>query len=152
MIYGHLKNTDSESQFYAPALQKGLVYLKNTDLQSLSTGKHLIDGENLFAVVSDYTTEKKDRRRAEAHKKYIDIQYIHSGKEVLGCSFLTAENRVLENRLEADDVIFYDAKQETDILLTPGCYAIVFPDDIHRPGCTAGNAASVRKVVVKIKI
>jgi biofilm protein TabA len=153
MIYGLLKNIEAECSFYSTALQKGLTYLKNTNLQDLSPGKHLIDGETLFAVVSDYTTEPKEMRRPEGHEKYIDIQYVASGEEILGCSFATPESTVSEDKLKTDDVVFYNTvENETDIKLTAGAYAIVFPQDIHRPGCTNLTNLQVRKIVVKIKI
>ena len=153
MIYGLLKNIETEGSFYSIDLQKGLSYLANTNLQNLSPGKHLIDGEELFAVVSDYTTEPKEMRRPEGHEKYIDIQYVASGEEILGCSFATPGNKVSEDNLKTSDVVFYSTvENETDIKLTAGAYAIVFPQDIHRPGCSNLTNLQLRKIVVKIKI
>jgi YhcH/YjgK/YiaL family protein len=39
-----------------------------------------------------------------------------------------------------------------DLILTPGRYVIVFPQDVHRPGCRCGEGDRVKKVVVKIRV
>lgn len=153
MIYGHINYLEQELGAYSAVIKQGLEYLKNTDIAKLDSGKHVIDGDNIFAVVSDYVPEPKDQRRAEAHKKYIDIQYVHSGEEFIGCSFLSPKNEVLEDLLAEKDVIFYKTTfDEIDVKLTAGSYAVIFPDDVHRPGCSTGFNAGVRKVVLKIKL
>ena len=151
MIFGELKNLDLEGRALSPALQKALRYLQTTDFAGLAPGKYEIDGKKIFAAVSDNETKPKAERRPEAHKKYIDIQYLSSGKEMIGCSFLTDQNEVLEDRLAEKDVIFYkNVVDEIDCELHPGVYAVLFPGDIHRPGCAIGTSSQVRKVVVKI--
>ncbi len=150
---GHIKNLEQEQSGFSAMIRKGLAYLKNTDLANLESGKHVIDGDIMFAAVSDYVPKPRAERRAEAHVKYIDIQYIDSGEEFIGCSFLSDKNEVLEDRLVEKDVIFYkNTVDEMDVKLTAGSYVIVFPDDIHRPGCSTGSTANVRKVVLKIKL
>lgn len=153
MIYGQLKNFEQEKVAFSPALQKGLLYLKNTDFSTLSVGRHDIDGDTMFALVSEYATEPKKDRKPEAHKRYIDIQYLASGEEMIGCSLLSSEYEVLQDELELKDLIFYnEVKQEVDMLLKPGVYAVLFPSDVHRPCCMVSSAARVKKVVIKIAV
>ncbi len=153
MIYGQLKNFEQEKIAFSPALQKGLLYLKNTDLSTLSVGRHDIDGDTIFALVSEYATEPKKDRKPEAHQRYIDIQYLASGEEMIGCSLLSSEYEVLQDELEQKDLIFYnEVKQEVDMLLKPGVYAVLFPNDVHRPCCMVSSAARVKKVVIKIAV
>ena len=153
MIYGQLKNFEQEKVAFSPALQKGLLYLKNTDFSTVSVGRHDIDGDTMFALVSEYTTEPKKDRKPEAHKRYIDIQYLASGEEMIGCSLLSSEYEVLQDELELKDLIFYnEVKQEVDMLLKPGVYAVLFPSDVHRPCCMVSSAKKVKKVVIKIAV
>ncbi len=153
MIYGELKNLDSELKAFSPALQKALRYLQTTDFAELAPGNYEIDGKKIYAAVSDNETKPKAERRPEAHVKYIDIQYLASGKEIIGCSFLTDRNEVLEDELAEKDVIFYkNVVGEIDCELHPGVYAILFPGDVHRPGCAVSTSSRVRKVVVKIAV
>lgn len=39
---------------------------------------------------------------------------------------------------------------EPMLLMTPGTYAVFFPEDVHRPFCQAGEPAGIKKIVVKI--
>ena len=43
-----------------------------------------IDGEKVFALVQKYETVVMDVPKFETHKKYIDVQYIVSGEEIIG--------------------------------------------------------------------
>ncbi|MDR1950918.1 MAG: YhcH/YjgK/YiaL family protein, partial [Bacteroidales bacterium] len=40
-----------------PHFKTAFDFLKKTDLKTLPVGKHVIDGENVFAVVSEYETK-----------------------------------------------------------------------------------------------
>ncbi|MCC5463813.1 YhcH/YjgK/YiaL family protein [Pelosinus baikalensis] len=153
MIYGQLKNFEQEKAALSPALQRGLLYLINTDLSSLPVGRHDIEGDTIFASVSEYETEPKEKRKPEAHQKYIDIQYVVSGEEMIGCSPLSPEYEVLQDELTLRDLIFYQGvQQEVELLLKPGIYAVLFPNDVHRPNCTLHSATKVKKVVLKIAL
>ena len=153
MIYGQLKNLDEEKASLSSILQKGLLYLKNTDLMSLSVGRHDIDGDHIFVLVSEYRPEPKKDRRPEAHQKYIDIQCLASGEEMIGCSFLATEYEITEDEQVKKDIVFYkEVRQEIDIVLEPGMYAIFFPNDVHRPCCISKSVEPVKKVVMKIAI
>jgi YhcH/YjgK/YiaL family protein len=44
----------------------------------------------------------------------------------------------------------FPAASETDIVLTAGMYAVLFPGEIHRPQCNYKGETTVRKVVVKV--
>ena len=50
-------------------------------------GKHAIDGDNLFYLISEDTTEPQAARRAEYHARYLDIQIVLRGSE--GMTFST---------------------------------------------------------------
>lgn len=81
----------------------------------------------------------------------MDIQYIVSGVERMGYVPYTGKETVLEDP-EGKDVTFYqNLEGETFVDVAAGCYCIFFSNDIHRPGCAAGEPGSVRKAVVKMK-
>jgi biofilm protein TabA len=153
MILGHIDNVAKETEWYSQSLQKGFQYLQSTDFSQLEDGKHCIDGINMFAIISRYKPEPKEQRRPEAHQKYIDIQYIISGEEIIAYSHLTATATVVEDLLAEKDVIFFSNRgNEIDITVSPGMYAVFFPWDIHRPNCMSQPDLAVRKVVLKIKM
>lgn len=154
MIVGYLSNVKNEMQLYPKAIQKGLEFLLSTDVTGLALGKHEIEGSQIYVSVAEYETEPKEKRRLEAHVKYIDIQYIHTGEEMIGCGPLDEASGVTEDRLDEKDVIFYkQVARETEVTLTAGMFAVYFPWDVHRPNCRAGaEACKVRKMVIKVAV
>ncbi|MHC1761921.1 MAG: YhcH/YjgK/YiaL family protein [Negativicutes bacterium] len=153
MITGHLAHWDKEKHLYAPAIQKAITWLQINDLAALPTGRQEIDGEKLYALVSEYSTEPKEKRRAEAHRKYVDVQYIVKGTEIVGYSPMQEGLEVLEDKLVEKDAIFYkNPPGEVELILETGMFAVLFPWEVHRPNCLRGEAAPVRKVVLKINM
>lgn len=153
MILGHIKNLKQEKGVLPKALQQGLEYLATADLAKMEPGKYEIAGSDIFVSLSEYTTALKAGKKPETHVKYIDIQFIVSGTEVIGYGDLAAGLTVTEDKLAEKDVVFYGAVPgESDLLLGAGMYAIFFPWDVHRPGCAAGEPAAVRKAIVKVKV
>ena len=51
--------------------------------ENLDNGRYDIKGDKLFALVQSYETKDINECKLESHKKYIDIQYIQKGTEVM---------------------------------------------------------------------
>ena len=153
MIFGSIQNLERDRITLPNALLRGLDYLRDTDFSKLPAGKYDIEGTGMVALVQDNLTAPRVERKAEAHRKYIDIQYVLSGTEIIGYGLANSANEVLDDKLEEKDAIFFrNIKQEIDLILTGGMYAIFFPTDVHRPGCVHGEPSQVRKVVVKVLV
>lgn len=151
MIFGKLDSLSKDKSYLPKALVKGLDYLQQTDFSKVAVGKYEIEGSSIYALVQEYQTAPKAEKKAEAHGKYIDIQYIAQGKEVIGFAPFSPESEVKENLLDQKDAIYYNSvKGEMDLMMSDGMYAIFFPEEIHRPGCNYEAGGQVRKVVVKI--
>lgn len=151
MYLSHIATLDRDAANLPEDIQRGLKFLAETDIVALPAGRVDIDGNRLFALIQDYETVPKAGKRPESHARYIDIQFVANGREVIGYAPLSGGNPVAEDLLESRDVQFFDTvADETDLVLGTGAYAIFHPTDIHRPGCAAGAPAKVRKVVVKI--
>ncbi len=137
---------------YAPIserLAKGLRLLKTTDFSALPDGKYEVEGSALFYTVSSYQSKEKNDR-PEAHRKYIDIQYLISGEEMIGVAPLSE----MEEEISANpdgDIWFYRG-QVTNVRIGNGRFAVLFPQDAHAPGIAVNDPAPVRKVVVKVLI
>ena len=130
-------------------LAKGFEFIINTDLTAIESGKYEIDNDDIFAIVQEYDTKEEHDCVLEGHHKYIDIQYVIQGVEIMGFTPLTNQVAVEEN-LEKD-YTFY--KGETSMLrVEEGMFTLFFPEDLHRPGVKAGQISKVKKVVVKVKI
>lgn len=151
MIFGKLDSLSKEKVNLAKVLVKGLDFLQRTDFSKMAVGKYEIEGNSIFALVQEYQTAPKTEKKAEAHAKYIDIQYICQGNEVIGFAPANEQNEVKEDLLDQKDAIFYKTVQgEMDLILSNGMYAVFFPNEVHRPGCNFEGGGQVRKVVVKI--
>ena len=153
MIYGQIKNINTEKAMFSDKLQKGLDFIQSNNFSKLAVGRYEIDGNNIYATVADYETEPKGHKLPEAHRRYIDIQYVAAGEEYIGCSFLSDTNELLDDYNQEKDLVLYkNAINEIDIKLQSEVYTILFPSDVHRPGCAISLPGKVRKVVVKIKV
>nr|WP_321457140.1 YhcH/YjgK/YiaL family protein [uncultured Cohaesibacter sp.] len=153
MIYGTLENLSLDEANLPGNILEGLRFIAKSDILSLSLGRHEIDGDRIFALVQEYEPKKKEDAKPEAHKRYIDIQYVAKGKELIGIAPLTKTQKMSEDLLAEKDVCFFSSVEDESMLsLSAGSYAVVYPWDIHRPGCSAGDASEVRKVVVKIAL
>ena len=150
MITDKIKNIDLYCSL-SDRISKAIKFLKETDFTNLEPQKINIDGENIFAILAEYQTKDIQNCKLEAHRKYIDIQYIISGSELIGYAPLNGQT-VIEEYNEDKDVIFFDG-ETSSIKLDAGMFAVFFPEDLHKPCIqTAGNSESVQKIVVKIAV
>jgi YhcH/YjgK/YiaL family protein len=128
---------------------KAFAYIMGTDLTNVESGKYEIDDGDVYALVQEYETKDRSEGKLEGHRKYIDVQYIISGTELIGITSLT--NQVPVSQSEEDDYALYECDSDF-IRLDQGKFAIFFPDDLHMPGISVNQASRIRKVVVKVRI
>lgn len=140
------------SQLYAclsEKIAKAFAYINETDLSSIATGKYEIDKDDIFALVQEYDTKNRSECKLEGHIRYIDVQYIISGLELIGVKPLIDQLPVTKN--DEDDYAFYDGDPDF-IRLDTGMFAIFFPEDLHMPCIKFNQISRVKKVVVKVRI
>jgi YhcH/YjgK/YiaL family protein len=131
---------------------KAFNFLKSNDLSGLELKRYDIDGNNLYAPVSEYLTKNEEEARYEAHQKYIDIQYVVSGKELIGVAPISQKKDVLEPYDATKDIEFMTVTGGENRIATPDRFFIFFPEDAHRPGLKDTENSPVRKIVVKVKV
>src|SRR4051812_18832496 len=121
MIVSNATNWDREKSVYPQAINRGLDYIRATDFNGLSLGKHEIEGELMFALLQEPTTKSWEQQRPESHRSFIDIQYLIEGEEVIRVQPLTSDAVASEEAFETRDVAFYENLQkESSLLLQPG--------------------------------
>lgn len=132
--------------------KEAFQFLRTTDLTALPLGRTGIKGDELFLNVQEYHTMSFNECKFEAHDQYFDIQYVVSGKEQFG--YVSRTNLVTDTPYdEINDLIFFkDPQSYGSILLQEGDFAIVPPEDAHKPRCIDGESCKVRKIVVKVKL
>ena len=148
MIFDTRKNVDNYKGL--GRVYDALKFLSETDFSKIDLGRYELDGDNIFYMVQSYDTDP-DKTISEAHKKYIDIQYMVEGEEIIGVADISEDKELTEAK-EENDVWFYNCKTEP-LVLSTGKYMVLYPNDLHCPGvATNGTALTCRKVVVKVKV
>jgi biofilm protein TabA len=146
MIADRLANRSVDDRVPA-RVRQALEYLRTTDMAAIPPGRHELDGDRLFALVQEYTTRPADECVWEAHRKYIDIQYVVRGAERIG-HHARAQAVEREPYDPVRDVALFEPGASY-VTVTAGGFAIFGPEDVHSPGVALGDPATVRKVVVK---
>ena len=148
MIFDTLQNVDNYKGL--GRVYTALKFLAETDFSAINLGRYELDGDNIFYMVQSYDTDP-DKTISEAHRKYIDIQYMVEGEEIIGVADISSDKELTEAK-EENDVWFYNCKTEP-LVLSAGKYMVLYPNDLHCPGvATNGTALTCRKVVVKVRV
>ena len=112
----------------------------------------LSDGGEIYANIDEYTTKPLENCRFEAHRKYIDIQLLLMGEEVIETAF-TGELEIAEPYDADRDVMFLkDTDDKTVLHLKKGYFALFYPTDAHKPQIAINAIDNVKKVVVKMAV
>jgi len=152
MIFDRLENCWRYEALHAH-FAAAFAFLKKATEEQLPVGRYELDGENLFAMVQEYQTLAADKSRMEGHRRYIDIQYLIRGNEKIEVIPLSKGTPTVPYSEERDVGFFEDAESPVSLPIGAGEYAILWPEDLHKPGMMQGNAPTlVKKVVVKIRI
>nr|WP_312291711.1 YhcH/YjgK/YiaL family protein [Clostridium chromiireducens] len=130
--------------------EKAFKYLRGQNLKELAVGKYEIEGEKIFAMIQEYTTEREEQKNWESHEKYIDIQLIVDGQEVMGFAPVSCLEIKEDFRMDKDLIFYNETTNGANIKFKSGDYAIFFPEDGHKPGCALNECSKVKKVVVKV--
>lgn len=131
---------------------KAFNFLKSNDLATLEIKRYDIDDDNLYAPVSEYLTKNEEDAKFEAHRKYIDIQYVISGSEQMSVAPVSMKKDIITPYDPEKDIEFMTVDQFNSFKATPERFFIFFPSDIHRPSVKVGENSQVRKIVVKVKV
>lgn len=150
MIVANIKDVWVENyKALHPRFEAAFCALKKLIADNAEVGKYEIDGQNIYAMVQEYETKPVAEKKFEIHKDYIDIQYIISGKEVMGNESLDKLTPMGEYKPDAQ--LFYMNDGYDKIFLSDGEFAIFFPEEPHAPGGAVDDKPSaVKKIVVKV--
>lgn len=129
---------------------KALEYLARTHFAGMAPGRYDLDGNNMYALVQQYETRPRDKGLWEAHRRYIDVQYVAAGSETMGYAPLDTMTVSRAYAPENDCVLLSGGG---DFLTArAGTFAVFFPEDVHMPCLVKDAPGTVRKVVVKVAV
>jgi len=149
MIYDKIENLERYKGL--PDIYEGLVFLKNAT-DDIETGKHHINNA-VVANVSEVTTATTNPLDYEVHKEHLDIHFPLNGEErILVCPIENLE-QYSEYKVDSDAVFYKNpSTKPVEITVGKGYFAVLFPNDGHKPLLCVGKPEKIKKVVVKIKI
>ena len=150
MILDNIKNAETYYNLSA-RIQTAFEYLKQTDLKALECGKHSICGDDIYISVQEYNTKPLEEGKWEAHRQYIDIQFMIKGSEDMGCTDVEPLIPVTEYD-EEKDLIFFKNAEGNFFEVRENCFAIFFPQDAHMPCLSVDKSTLIKKAIVKIRL
>jgi biofilm protein TabA len=146
--------TVNEKAFYAAWQQHperwkaAFNFLAGQDLMTITPGKYPIIGDEVFASVTEAPSRNKEDVKWESHKKYIDLQYIIRGKEIIGVADVANAKITVPY---TPDAMNYEVEGKY-YLTNQSTFFLFFPQDAHRPTIKAEGFDVVKKVVIKIML
>lgn len=150
MLKGNLKECAQVCQHNSD-FQTAMDYLKQLK-KFPELGEHEIDGNRIYASAQEYDTIPLNEIPWEFHQKYVDIQYIYSGRETVGVTD-AAQFDDSSYDAERDIALSHEDIQGEKVELLAGEFVILFPKDAHRPcGNYRDSPEQVQKLVVKVRI
>lgn len=132
-----------------PGFALGFKFLARTDLATLEGGRHEIDGDRVFALINRDPGRGHSGARLEAHRKYIDIQFLVVGSEEIGWRPTGECTSLTDPYIDERDIMFFGDAPWGWIPLPVGKFMIFYPADAHAPLASTGdNVKAVIKVAV----
>lgn len=147
MIFDTLENIKNYKEL--GKVYTALKFLSETDFTKMELGRYELQDDDIFYMVQRYDTDP-EKTVSEAHKKYIDIQFMVDGEEIIGVAPISCEKTETEAKPE-NDVWFYECKTEP-LTLIKNSFMVLYPNDLHCPGVAVDKPLSCLKVVVKVKV
>ena len=147
MIIDSLKNIAQYKMI--PELSRVIDDIMQGDWIRFPLGKTEMDGEHLFVYMQEYDSKEAKEVKGESHRRYIDLQCVISGEEIIGYQVLEGQ-KVLEE-IPEKDIVFYLNTGMTKLRMKAGMFAVFFPGEIHAPCQISGQSERVRKAVFKIE-
>ncbi|MDR1828749.1 MAG: YhcH/YjgK/YiaL family protein [Methylobacteriaceae bacterium] len=154
MYFGNIKQLSEVDKAYPKAVAKLLKVFAGLDPAKLENKRYDVEGDSIFYIVSEGTTKPAAENRPEAHKRYLDVQFLLEGAEGIGLAIDEGQFAITEDLFADKDIAFY-AKENADefmIVARPGSFTVLYPTDIHRPMCAVGAPGKVRKIVGKVAV
>ena len=135
-----------------PAFEQAFGFLEKSMQQTPAPGRYEIDGDRIYAMVQTYVTHPVEDVPWEAHRRYIDIQFMLSGRERIGCADVKAMRNPEAYSPDKDAQLAGSVADSAYLPMTRGAFVILYPQDAHQPACRDGEASEVIKIVVKVLV
>ena len=131
-----------------PRLDAVLDRLNEEFLSTVGHETMKLDGDALYVTRFTYDTLPLEDTFFEAHKRYLDVHLMMEGEERVEL----ASPAGLELFEHKDDFYAFRGTAEQSLILRPGSFLVVFPEDAHRIKIAVNDSETVSKVVIKVLV
>lgn len=108
--------------------------------------------DDTFAIEQSYNTRNSEESLFESHIKYVDMQLLVLGEEIIEVAHIDTLEMDSEYNKE-DDYGLYKASFSSKILMQEGDLSLLFPKDGHMPGIQSNSGRQrVFKTVCKVPV
>ena len=150
MVWETIANLDKHD-LRNEKFKAALAFLQRKDLADLPLGNfELCPG--VVVQVQSYCTEPAAQIDFETHDRHFDIHYIIEGLEGIGV--VDRKGLTPKGTYDPDKDMAYwnEPKDSSMLILHPGEYTILAPEDAHKPHCAVGAPCQMRKIVIKVEV
>ncbi|MDR3256447.1 MAG: YhcH/YjgK/YiaL family protein [Endomicrobium sp.] len=145
MITDDLENINFYSNINN-AIKEALEFIK-VNISCSSKEQRYEINNNMYSVVETSKPKKSSNQKLEIHRKYIDVQYIIDGYDVIGWKSLSNCKKIYKNYDKSKDIAFFNDYPDFNIILKQGSFSVFFQQDAHAPLC---GKLPVKKCIVKV--
>lgn len=121
---------------------------------SAGTSERVELGDGVFAIEQVYHAKPREDGFFEAHRKFIDVQVIVEGIELMEVEDIARLTVTMDYDAERDFGKYaIDVPKAAKLIMRAGDAALFFPSDGHMPSLrVADESTLVRKTVVKVPV
>lgn len=160
-IFG--KYEDIKNQINNPKFEKVFSYIQKLQdksskeyksLENIKIGdcNKIVLDENCFVLEQAYVSKDKKDCFFESHKKYIDIQYIFYGTEIMEVENINNLEIIQEYNESLDYAKHAQSINSSSLLIRENELAIFYPSDAHMPCLKVDKNEKIIKAVFKVAI
>ncbi|HDL5105083.1 TPA: YhcH/YjgK/YiaL family protein, partial [Mannheimia haemolytica] len=122
------------------------------DLVNLELGWQELENGIRMNVMS-FETTPAEGKKAELHRKFIDIQLLIDGEEMIEYGLSQPDlSKYDEYRDEDDYQLTAEIDDKNNLILKPNMFAIFLPYEPHKPGNSVNGNKTLKKLVVKVPV
>jgi YhcH/YjgK/YiaL family protein len=150
MIFDKLENAGCYYGISA-GLDRALGFLENEAADMDEAEIHDL-GDGITARCFTYQSRAVSEGLIEAHRAYIDVMLLKEGCEDIGYKPVEELENITQQYDEEKDALLAKDEGITLLPFSQGCIAVFFPQDAHMGGISAGEAKTVKRVVIKVPV
>ena len=131
-----------------PGLEEALSVIEG--MKTFEVGTYPLSNGGKVVVGDKAVTRDGEGKDLEAHRNFLDIQYIVKGEEIMGWA-PTETLTPADEYNPTKDKQMYSGHVDFMRIAEGYCY-VVWPEDAHMPGVYLTEPNAVTKLVVKLKV